>query len=54
MNPELIERPYETAYYRQQRLEKQQERITVGFTFLLLAIGFISGWFWRFIFELIL
>ena len=51
MNPELIERPHEIAYYRQQRIDKR--RGMVGVLIGLLAVGFVTGWMWREICEFI-
>ena len=53
MNPELIERPHEIAYYRKQRRDKSQGLISSIVVHLLLAVGFVTGWLWREIYELI-
>lgn len=51
MNPELIERPSEIEHYHQLRSKERQESITICVIFTLLIVGFLSGWFWRTVFE---
>jgi len=51
MNPELIERPYEVAYYKS--LEQEKESGSVLALLTGLVIGFNLGLFWYWIIGLI-
>lgn len=44
MNPELIERPHEIAYYKEQRKQERQECLPVVFLWGL-TIGFLTSIF---------
>ena len=50
MNPELIERPYEVAYYKS--LEVERRIVPFFVAVILLTVGVVLGVTWREVFEL--
>lgn len=53
MNPELIERPHEIAYYRSLHKQEQDRRIELARPLFWMGIGFVLCLFWRWIYGLI-
>lgn len=51
VNPELIERPQEIADYRYWRRKEREGRLPFSGMLFWSAVGAVTGWFYREIFE---